>query len=139
MCRPGVEHFAGHIFVVDSLRFSDDLINDSPLSHLTASTRKILYAQLLEFKEVLILDRDVIPHLRKDVSKNRNGKEGKHWAPDTLGRVSSLTHHMDLSESNRLCAVKMKTLWFTPRPPSKARKSLAGPSWAFSSGAQADR
>ena len=32
----------------------------------------------------------------------------KCWAPDLVGQSTALTHHMDLTEPNRLCAVKMK-------------------------------
>ena len=108
--KPSEMYVEDHIIVVDSLRFADNLIDDRPLSHLTAATRKLVYSQLLQFKEVLILDRDVIPHLCHNFSKNRNGKVGRKWAPDEVGRATSLTHHMDLTVSNKLCSVKMKEL-----------------------------
>ena len=106
--NPADSYVADFILVVDSMRFADSLIDDSSLSYLTAATRKLVMSQLLQYKEVLILDRDVIPHLSHEYSRSRSGKMGKNWAPDLVGQSTSLTHYMDLTESNKLCAVKMK-------------------------------
>ena len=101
---------ADFILVMDNLKWSDSLMDDADLSFLTAATRKVVMSQLLSYREVLILDRDVVPYLSRARCKNRSGKPGKHWAPDMIGQQTSLTHHMDLTEPNRLCHIKMKAL-----------------------------